>query len=211
MAVILNASTSSGLVQTADTSGELVLQNNGTTRLTVNASGVTIPTLTTTTVTGTIVQGTAVASTSGTSIDFTALPSWVKKVTVIFSGVSTSGTSPVQIQLGTGSTTYTTSGYLGSVTSSQTGTSTSNISAGFVTDNSGVAAAASIRHGSYVISNITGNTWVCNGALGLSNTTFVCVTVGSVPLAAALTAIRVTTAGGTDTFDAGSINIQYEG
>jgi hypothetical protein len=158
-----------------------------------------------------LTSGTAVASTSGTSIDFTSIPSWVKRITVNFAGVSTSGTSFVQIQLGTGGTpTYTTSGYLGSVTSSQTGTATANISAGFVTDNSSVGAAASIRHGSYVISNITGNTWICNGSLGLSNTTFVCVTAGSVPLGAALTAVRITTAGGTDTFDAGSINILYE-
>ena len=37
---------------------------------------------------------TAQASTSGTSIDFTGLPSWAKRITVIFSGLSTNGTSP---------------------------------------------------------------------------------------------------------------------
>jgi hypothetical protein len=175
----------------------------------------TTPTLTSPTFAGTpsgsvITSGTAVASTSGTSIDFTSIPSWVKRITVMVSGVSTSGTSVAQIQLGTGSTTYTTSGYLGSVTSSQTGTATSNISSGFFIDNSGAAAAASVRHGFYTIVNITGNTWACTGSLGLSNTTFVCITAGSVPLGAALTAVRITTVGGTDTFDAGSINILYE-
>jgi hypothetical protein len=49
MAVTLNASTTTGLVQTADTSGTIELQNNGTTRLTVNSSGATIPTATITT------------------------------------------------------------------------------------------------------------------------------------------------------------------
>jgi len=51
-------------------------------------------------VTGVIVSGTAVASTSGTSIDFTSIPSWVKRVTVMFAGVSTNGTGSYLIQIG---------------------------------------------------------------------------------------------------------------
>jgi len=74
MAVTLNASTSSGLVQTADTSGTIELQSNGTTKLTVASTGAY----------GQLVSGTAVASTSGTSIDFTGIPSWVKRITVMF-------------------------------------------------------------------------------------------------------------------------------
>ena len=93
MAVTLNASTSSGLVQTADTSGTIELQSNGTTKLTVASTGAY----------GQLVSGTAVASTSGTSIDFTGIPSWVKRITVMFNGVSTSGTSFKQIQIGSGS------------------------------------------------------------------------------------------------------------
>jgi hypothetical protein len=54
-----------------------------------------------------IVSGTAVASTSGTSIDFTGIPSWVKRVTVMFSGFSTNGTSNYLVQLGAGSVTST--------------------------------------------------------------------------------------------------------
>jgi hypothetical protein len=103
MSVTINASTSSGLVQTADTSGTVEIQSNGTTKFTVASTGAY----------GQITSGTAVASTSGTSIDFTSLPSWVKKITVIFNQVSVSGTSSTLIQLGTGSTTYTTTGYVG--------------------------------------------------------------------------------------------------
>jgi hypothetical protein len=47
-----------------------------------------------------ITSGTAVASTSGTSIDFTSIPLWVKRITVMFAGVSTNGTSPFLVQLG---------------------------------------------------------------------------------------------------------------
>jgi hypothetical protein len=63
MAVTLNASTSSGLVQTADTSGTVEIQSNGTTKLTVSSSGVNIGQMNG----GAITSGTAVASTSGTS------------------------------------------------------------------------------------------------------------------------------------------------
>ena len=47
-----------------------------------------------------LVSGTAVASTSGTSIDFTSIPSWVKRITLMLAGVSTNGTSDPLIQLG---------------------------------------------------------------------------------------------------------------
>lgn len=156
-----------------------------------------------------LVQGTSVATTSGTSIDFTGIPSWVKRITVMFNGVSTNGTTNISIQLGTGSTTYTTSGYLGATTTVAAGsTGCNNISTGF-TCGAGNQAATTVMHGSCIITNITGNTWVANGNFGKSDTTQLNTVGGSIALAAALTAIRIT-AGGTDTFDAGSINILYE-
>lgn len=148
---------------------------------------------------------TAVASTSGTSIDFTALPSWVKRITVMFQGVSTSGTSFTQILLGTGATpTYTTSGYVGGA---YNGASTA-FSAGFVFSQS--ASASDNRNGIATLTNMTGNAWAISGATGL-NGGGGSLFGGSIALAAALTAVRITTVNGTDTFDAGSINILYEG
>jgi hypothetical protein len=153
-----------------------------------------------------IVRGTAVASTSGTSIDFTAIPAWVERITVMFQGVSTSGTSFVLVQLGTGSTTYTTSGYLGAVNSAN---SITNQTTGFGVI--GQPTAANVLHGSATITNITGNNWVYAGTIYLSNTAGGGGGAGSVSLGATLTAVRITTVNGTDTFDAGSINIMYEG
>ena len=153
---------------------------------------------------GVLTAGTAVASTSGTSIDFTSIPSWCKRITVLFQIVSTSGSSIPIIQLGTGSTTYTTTGY------SSSGSTNATIAAqttGFATGGAGNAAYA--RSGSFVIHNISGNIWVCNGVLG-DPTALTHYGGGSISLAAALTAIRVTTVNGSDTFDAGSINIMYE-
>ena len=155
-----------------------------------------------------LVSGTAQASTSGTSIDFTGIPSWVKRITVIFSGVSTNGTSSTIVQLGTGATpTYTTSGYLGSCSTSS-GATISNFSSGFMVNNS--VAAASVVHGNIVIINISGNTWVESAVLALSDSANTRDSAGSVTLGAALTALRVTTVVGTNTFDAGSMNIMYE-
>ena len=153
-----------------------------------------------------LISGTAVASTSGTSIDFTGVPSWVKRVTVMFTGVSTSGTSNIQIQLGTGVTpTYTTTGYLGAIVAN--GTTSVQFTAGIGVN---TAAAANLLNGTCVICNLTGNTWAASTMVALSNAASATVGGSSIPLGATLTAVRVTTANGTDTFDAGSINILYE-
>jgi hypothetical protein len=155
-----------------------------------------------------LVSGTAASSVSVTSIPFTGIPSWVKRITVLFAGVSTNGTSNQLIQLGTGATpTYTVTGYLGSAATSSGGTLT-NFSTGFMYNNS--VAAASTIHGQVTLSNITGNVWVESGVLALSDSANTRDSGGSIALAAPLTAIRVITVNGTDTFDAGTINILYE-
>jgi hypothetical protein len=157
-----------------------------------------------------ITSGTAVASTSGTSIDFTGLPSWVKRITLQWSGVSTSGTSNLQVQLGTGATTYTTSGYNCISTLTGSGSATTAASTGFVVVESG-AAATSLYYGTMVITNITGNTWVATSQFGLATRNVTIWSSGSIALGAALTAVRTTTVNGTDAYDAGTINIMYEG
>jgi len=157
-----------------------------------------------------ITSGTAVASTSGTSIDFTSIPSWVKRITVMFSGFSTNGTSPPQIQIGSGS--VTTSGYLGSNTIVTNSTVASSLfTTGFgVGVNTSNWAAAVVVHGGVVLTLQTGNTWVCVGSVGRSDAASTYLTNGSITLGGALDRIRITTVNGTDTFDAGSINILYE-
>jgi hypothetical protein len=157
----------------------------------------------------TIVAGTTVASTSGTSIDFTGIPSWVKRVTVMFQGVSTNGTSKVVLQLGD-SGGIETSGYLGTAVfadSNQTGT---NFTSFFILEEGTNAAA--IRHGNVVINLIDAatNTWTYSGNIARSDQASVTVSAGSKPLSATLDRVRITTVNGTDTFDAGNINILYE-
>jgi len=139
--------------------------------------------------------------------DFTGIPSWVKRITVMFSGVSTNGTNNHIIQLGYGSgPTYVTSGYLGSA-STQSGTSTS-FSTGFMFNPS--ATATDANSGIATITNITGNAWTMTSMIGNTINNNLRYAAGNVSTVTVLTAIRITTVGSTDTFDAGSINIIYE-
>lgn len=154
-----------------------------------------------------IASATAVATTSGTSIDFTSIPSWVKRITVMFNGVSTNGTSNFLIQIGSGSVTTTgyvaQSGYINTAG----GASGANSTAGFISHE---VAAADTRNGSIFITLLSGNIYTCSGNLMRTSTNGVVMSAGAVTLAGTLDRVRITTVNGTDTFDAGSINILYE-
>ena len=144
--------------------------------------------------------GTAVASTSGTAIDFTGIPSWAKRVTVILSGVSTNGTSLMLVQLGDSGGIETTSYVSGSSNTSST--------AGFLLNGSGNAAHT--YSGVAPIVTVGTNSWVTSGVISGSNA-FGSVFGGNKTLSDTLDRVRITTVNGTDTFDAGTINISYEG
>jgi hypothetical protein len=154
--------------------------------------------------------GTSQSSTSGTSIDFTGIPSWVNRVTITLLGVSRSGSSRKTIQLGT-SSGFVTSGYLGSMAE----IAGSGV-AGTALSGSGLAirrdVAQDVMHGTATWHKTTGNTWIGNLMVGFSvgGTNAMCYASGSIALASALTQVRITTENGTDTFDAGLINIMYE-
>ena len=146
-----------------------------------------------------ITSGTSQASTSGTSIDFTGIPSWVKRVTVMFNGVSTNGTSYFLIQIGSGS--VTTSGYTSAC-------STITSTAGFVQVDS--ITAANVFYGYSPILLFSGTTYISNAAIQRYGATDGISAGVSPALSGALDRVRITTVNGTDTFDAGSINILYE-
>ena len=197
----INASTSSGIVQTADTSGTLELQSAGTTKLTIASTGAY----------GQLVSGTAVASTSGTSIDFTSIPSWVKRITVMLSDVSTNGTSSMIIRIGDSggvSATGYTAGYAESINASNT--QSANPTTGFQLQSTTVTSST-LTQASIVITNVSGNIWLASGISTFSNYPSSTSLNGSKTLSLTIDRVRITTVGGTDTFDAGTINILYEG
>jgi hypothetical protein len=184
-----------------DTSGTVTLSAP----LVAGSNTVTLPAAT-----GTIsllTQATAQNSTSGTSIDFTSIPSWAKRITVMFNGVSTNGSSQVIIQLGD-SGGVETSGYVGAA--SYTAAASSSWSSGILWADTSSALAAYVRHGTIVISNINSNVWAAFGVTANTiGNNF--VTSGTKELSATLDRVRITTVNGTDTFDAGSINVMWEG
>lgn len=181
----------------------LALATNSTNQVSISSTGI---------VTGTagnlmLVQGTAVASTSGTSITFSSIPSWVKRITVMFNGVSTSGVSPYIMQIGSGSVTST--GYISAgLNYGPSSVALANFTTGMAIIN--VVAAAYTYSGIATISNISGNTWTYSAQLGSGSTAFGSGAGSSPALGGALDRVVITTVNGTDTFDAGSINIQWE-
>lgn len=153
-----------------------------------------------------ITAGTVVASTSGTSIDFTSIPSWVKRVTVMFSGMSTSGTSLKQIQIGTSGGVQTTS-YVNAAVYTGPGTAGASYTSGFVVRND---TAADLLSGTIFLTLLDSSTGSWSASGSLSAGAYVLLTAGSKTLSGTLDRVRITTVNGTDTFDAGSINILWE-
>lgn len=173
---------------------------------TISSPTITNPTISGATITsstvsgGNLTLGTAQNTTSGTAIDFTGIPSWAKRVTVMFNGVSVSGTADLLIQIGTSSGIEST-GYLA------------------VSDVSAFTAAFGIRtqnaafavKGAMVITTLGSNVWVMTTNTYLDSGTTARNGSGSKTLGGTLDRVRITTSNGTDTFDAGSVNIMYEG
>jgi len=151
-------------------------------------------------VSASFVRGTAVATTSGTSVDFTGIPSTVKRITVILDRVSTNGSNNLYIQLGDTDGIETT-GYDSDVSTRGGDTA---VTTGFILTRS--SASSSICNGIVTICNCTGNTWISSGNVVESST--VNSSTGSKSLSATLDRIRLD--GGGNTFDAGQVNIMYE-
>lgn len=152
-----------------------------------------------------VTTSTAQAATSGTAIDFTGVPTWAKRVTIMFAGVSTNGTSDYLIQIGAGS--VDTTGYLSTaVYSAGTSVNVGSSTAGFLVASS---SAANLVSGVIQLVNMGSNVWVASGSCKTSTTTASSV-LGDKTLAGALDRVRITTVGGANTFDAGSVNISWE-
>lgn len=191
-----------------------------TTTDTLTNKTLTSPTITSPTISGTpvmsaslLTSGTAITLTTQTAPEFTSLPSWIKRIVIMFSGVSTNGTSNLLIRLGT-------SGGI------QTSTYTGRTIGGQITMNSALdwTNGVEIQHGSIVLTtdvlggsivfnllNASTNVWAVSGSVSRSSSpTSSSFQAGVVTLSSTMTTLRLTTANGTDQFDAGTINILYE-
>jgi len=212
------------IVVSGDTSGSVTLAAPavaGATTITLPAvSGTVITTATGQTLTspviagtptgaGVLTSGTAQASTSGTSITFTGIPSWVKRVTVMFSGVSTNGTNPLQIQVGVGS--IQTTGYVSQASSIGAGVGTNSSTVGFILTQS--TAIGDLASGAIQLCLQSSTSIVATGGLNKAGAGALGVNSGLCTVSGSIDQLRIigsTTGSPTDTFDAGSINIMYE-
>ena len=161
-----------------------------------------------------IVQSSVQTPSAVTSVSFTGIPSWVKRITILMNALSTSGTSDLSVRIGSGS--FVTSGYVGS--------------SAFIAQNSGAsggaAATTAFTVGGYSVNtctisgvitlyNITGNIWnyACtatrNGGTTAQNGVQTTVYI-PLSLAGVLDRVQLLAVNTTDTFDAGSVNILYE-
>ena len=184
-----------------------------TTAQTVTTSAITDASVTPAKLSQPFTSGIAVASTSGTSIDFTSIPSWVKRITIMLSGVSTNGASNIIAQLGDSGGIENT-GYSASVAIIAASSNTTRLSK--YTTYFGInwtEDATYLNYGNIVFTNVSGNLWtgtgLCYQEQGGGDAHLIMAS-GSKSLSATLDRVRISTAGGTATFDAGTINILYE-
>lgn len=150
------------------------------------------------------IAATAVTATGLASVPFTGIPSWVKRITVMFNGVSVTAAFNIIIQLGT-SGGLTTTGYIGGA--DQIGSATLAASTGILV--TGAISTGLLYSGNITITNVSGNFWTGSGIINASTGANQNISGCSISLASALTQLSITTASAT-TFAGGTINIMYE-
>ncbi len=154
-----------------------------------------------------ITLGTENTTTGGTAIDFIDIPSGVKRITVMFFALSASGAGAWLVQLGD-SVGIETTGYVsrGGVLSLNATPQAST--AGFIFNDAAGSADAVYGTMNFYLEDASGFSWVADG---LRNHGIVIDGgAGGKSLSSELTQLRITIVSGSDTFDAGAINIQYQ-
>ena len=156
-----------------------------------------------------VILGTEQATTSGTSIDFTGIPSGVKRITVMYAGITMNASANLLIQIGDSGGIEIT-GYASAAgdyvpTANHTSSTAGFVCSGSTTYGSNAARGVIVLN----LEDASDFSWVaqCSGS-GSQPNTF--AGTGNKSLSAVLDRVRITTVAGTSTFTAGSINILYE-
>lgn len=156
------------------------------------------------------------APTASSLIPYTGIPSWVKRITLMFRGISINGNNHILVLVGTSTNLYLLSGYSSQLSITNTGSSTAASTNGFIMH---WPEANSASHGtmtlSYLGNNGSGDIWTSSGTFAWhgGSTASTIFSGGSVQLPSGTTLDRVAinSANGSDLFDAGSVNVMYEG
>lgn len=204
--VMAGAATGSGITQSADRLLGRTTAGSGAIEEISIGSGLSMAAGVLQTTGGGITLGTPVVSTSGTSIDFTSIPSGVKRVTCFLRGVSVDAASAIMFQLGD-SGGVETSGYVGYA--GQDSTATTALSSGFQL-HSAMSSGVFVGKITFEKENTSDNTWIAIGVFHREAVATRDRCTGRKSLTGGLDRLRITTVGGTAAFSAGEINITYE-
>jgi len=176
----------------------------------INSATINSATINSSTINGGAITLATAQNATGTNVDFTGIPNWVKRIAVMFNGVSTNGNNALEVKLGTSSGLEST-GYVGTV-GGLLPTSSNAQSMGTTGFDTYSNAAAALNIGQMVITTVGSNVWIASYNISNFGATYLInVGNGNKTLSGTLDRVRITTTSGTDTFDAGSINIMYEG
>jgi hypothetical protein len=184
----------------------------------IKGTGVTALTMITALGTGTGGTGTYTVSTSQTVVStaitvvgqgFVNIPSWVKRITLVLSSFSTTGTSSKGVMIGNSASGLVSTGYFS--TGSRMGSSSLATGSATACFASNANTAADSTSGTFVL-NPTGNAneWVCSHQLTDDILTQAYVGTGKKTLTGTLDRVAVTSVTFSDTLDAGSVQIYYE-
>ena len=197
--------------------GTLLASSSGTITVPSGSGTAAVQGLSTNIVSGTVNAGGTnpfPASSGPTSVDFTGIPSWAKRITVMFKGVGLSASTDFQIQIGSGS--VTTSGYGSSCAtfnSGGTGLPAASFTSGFAATNGYTSGGTygSTINGFAVIVAMPSLSYGYSSNIGLgTNNNTVCPATGVVTLTGVLDRVRITSVSGTALFNSGNINILWE-
>lgn len=166
-------------------------------------AGLTLPGTDTGVQVGSLTQTTAQTA-SGTSVNFTDIPSWVKRITVSLSGVSGAAGLAAAVQLGVDGVLVTAGYVAGQV--APPGTTYNALTYGIVTF--GTSAAASTISGVATLTHLGNNIWSATSLMNRTTDNLLMLSAGTITLAGVLNKVSVIAQSGT--FDAGTVNIMYE-
>jgi len=147
--------------------------------------------------------------TTNTFIDFEDVPTWARRITVLFDGVRSNSSSSRLVQLGT-SAGFINTGYLSYwVYAANNVVTGSNSTAGFGLWNGG---SNDINYVTMTITNVTGNNWLSthHGGFWNGGSNFGQAGGGRVTILDVITRIRVIMVNTAEIFTAGTINVVYE-
>lgn len=152
-------------------------------------------------------SGTAQNAT-GSSVNFTGLPSWVKRITLQINKVGFAAAGVAVVQIGSGS--LTTTGYYSYTTlvDSTPGVTVTGYTNGFAAVNATAGSGTTVDTGAFVLTNMGGNTWTYTSHIQRVGDGGFNVGTGSITLGGTLD--RISLVATTSTFNTGTVNILYE-